>query len=111
MPPSLIGIHDFNNRPANNYNISNAAIGLWQKLNEYKPVTCVFGNVFASANFCGAATLAVCYQDDNITQQVAADIVEGKLPVAGKLPVSVCNFKSGDGIATARRDPLPVSIS
>jgi beta-N-acetylhexosaminidase len=101
----IIGIHDFNNRPANNYNISPAAIDLWKKLNFIKTATFVFGNVLATQNFCDAYTLAACYQDDDITQRTAADILQGKIPFVGTLPVSFCNYKNGAGIASARTIP------
>ncbi|HEX7902396.1 MAG TPA: glycoside hydrolase family 3 N-terminal domain-containing protein [Chitinophagaceae bacterium] len=94
----IIGIHDFSNRPANNYMISPAAIDLYKKLNFIKTQTFVFGNVLATQNFCDANTLVACYQDDNITQEVAADMLEGKLKATGTLPIRVCNFKQGDGI-------------
>ncbi|HMK24672.1 MAG TPA: glycoside hydrolase family 3 N-terminal domain-containing protein [Chitinophagaceae bacterium] len=102
----VVGIHDFSNRPAGNYNISPAAIDLWKKLNFIKTVTMVFGNVLATENFCNAWTLAACYQDDDITQHAAADLLQGKINAVGKLPVRVCNFKSGDGIAKERTAPV-----
>lgn len=94
----IIGVHDFNNRPTNNYNISPAAIELWKKLNFIKTETFVFGNVLATQNFCDAYTLTACYQDDDITQQAAADLLQGKISAQGTLPVSVCNYKYGDGV-------------
>jgi beta-N-acetylhexosaminidase len=102
----IVGIHDYSNRPTNNYNISNPAIALWRKLNSGKTITLVFGNVLATANFCDAQTLAACYQDDDITQQVAADLLEGKLNASGRLPVSVCKFKFGDGMVAEKKLPL-----
>jgi beta-glucosidase-like glycosyl hydrolase/CubicO group peptidase (beta-lactamase class C family) len=98
----IVGIHDFNNRPANNYAITNASVALWRKLNFSKTVTFVFGNVFAAANYCDAYTLVACYQDDHITQQVAADLLQGKAGASGKLPVRVCSFTAGFGIEIAR---------
>ncbi|HEX7847479.1 MAG TPA: glycoside hydrolase family 3 N-terminal domain-containing protein, partial [Chitinophagaceae bacterium] len=95
----IVGIHDFNNRPANNYAISPAAIELWKKLNFIKTTTFVFGNVLATQNFCDAYSLVACYQDDDITQQAAADLLQGKIPFQGTLPVSFCRFKNGQGIA------------
>jgi beta-glucosidase-like glycosyl hydrolase/CubicO group peptidase (beta-lactamase class C family) len=102
----VVGIHDFSNRPAGNYNISPAAIELWKNLNFIKTVTMVFGNVLATKNFCTAWTLAACYQDDDITQQVAADLLQGKINAVGKLPIRVCNFKSGDGIVKQKGEPV-----
>ncbi|MGH2553712.1 MAG: glycoside hydrolase family 3 N-terminal domain-containing protein, partial [Chitinophagaceae bacterium] len=102
----IVGIHDFSNRPANNYGISPAAIELWKKLDFIKTVTMVFGNVLATKNFCSAWTLISCYQDDEITQQAAADLLQGKIEATGKLPVSVCRFKSGDGIVKEKGEPI-----
>ena len=39
-----------------------------------------------------------CYQDDDITQNVAADVPAGKTGIKGQLPVSVCQFSHGAGI-------------
>ncbi|HEY6062383.1 MAG TPA: serine hydrolase, partial [Chitinophagaceae bacterium] len=102
----VIGVHDFSNRPAGNYNITPAAIELWKNLNFIKTVTMVFGNVLATKNFCEARTLVACYQDDDITQQVAADLLQGKINAVGKLPIRVCNFKSGDGIVKQKGEPV-----
>lgn len=103
----IIGIHDFNNRPTNNYTISPAAIDLYKKLNFIKTETFVFGNVLATANFCDAWTLVACQQDDAITQDVAADLLQGKFKATGKLPVRVCRYKEGDGIVSLKEDAEP----
>ena len=95
----VIGIHDFNLRPAGNYNISEAAVSLVQQLQVYNSATFVFGNVLASSNFCDAKNLIACYQDDDITRNVAADLLEGKVEADGVLPVSVCGLKYGTGIS------------
>src|SRR5205085_1964773 len=36
-----------------------------------------------------SANLVACYEDDDITQQAAADILQGKIIPKGKLPVTV----------------------
>ncbi len=46
------------------------------------------------------------YEDDEITQSVAADLLNGKFPAKGKLPVSVCeSFPYGSGIIHLRALP------
>ncbi len=97
----IIGIHEFSNRPANNYNISEAAISLWNQLQAFNCTTLLFGNVLAVKNFCTAGNLIACYQDDAITQAVAVDLLSGKMKAIGRIPVSVCDFKFGDGIVSA----------
>lgn len=94
----VIGVHDYSLRPANNYNISQAAIKLVKDLQAFNAATFVFGNVLATGNFCFAANLVACYQDDDITQLAAADLLQSKIVSMGKLPVSICDFKPGDGI-------------
>jgi beta-N-acetylhexosaminidase len=106
----IVGIHDFSNRPGNNYGISNAAIKLWKDLNFIKTSTFVFGNVLATKNFCEAYTLAVCYQDDNITQETAADLLKGNIGTSGKLPVTVCRFNYGTGIALKKDEASLLSL-
>ena len=97
----VIGVHNFSNRPANNYGITNSSISLWRRLNKSNSVTLLFGNVLAAANFCNANALIACHQDDNITRQVAADFLKGKINATGKLPVRVCNYPAGFGIEIA----------
>ncbi len=94
----IIGVHNYSLRPADNFGISPAAIKLYKDLNFIKTITMTFGNVLATKNFCDAWTLVACYQDDAITHQAAMDLLQGKIVSMGKLPVSVCNFKFGDGI-------------
>ncbi|RYY60204.1 MAG: serine hydrolase [Chitinophagaceae bacterium] len=102
----IIGVHNFSNRPSGNYEISANSLRLWKKLNTANSVTMLFGNVLAAANFCDASTLVACYQDDEITQEISADLLQGKIQPQGKLPVSVCQFKFGAGITS-----LPASVS
>jgi beta-N-acetylhexosaminidase len=97
----VIGIHNFSNRPANNYGISNSSLSLWRRLNKANSITLVFGNVLAAANYCNANALIACYQDDHITRQVAADLLKGKVAASGKLPVRVCNYSAGFGVDMA----------
>ncbi len=93
----IIGVHNYSLRPSDNFGISSVAINLFKELNFIKTITMTFGNVLATKNFCDAKTLVACYQDDDITQQAAADLLEGKIFSMGKLPVTVCDFKFGDG--------------
>lgn len=96
----IIGLHNYSRRPANNFGISNPSIYLINQLQQLKQsVTLVFGNPYAIKNFCNAPTLLACYEDDDITQEAAADWLEGKIQAKGKLSVTVCeHLKFGDGI-------------
>ncbi|HTS45565.1 MAG TPA: glycoside hydrolase family 3 N-terminal domain-containing protein [Puia sp.] len=106
----IIGLHNYNRYPPNNFGISNAAIWLIQRLQQQgKTLTLAFGNPYAIKNFCDGPVLAACYDDDDITQEVTADWMNGKFVAKGKLPVTICpSLKYGDGITTANNS-LPTA--
>ncbi|MBO9682969.1 MAG: serine hydrolase [Flavisolibacter sp.] len=105
----IVGIHNYTLKPANNYGISATAIKLWDSLQAASTANFVFGNVYAAKNFLKAPTLVALYQDDDITQNVAADFIEGKLASNGKLPVTIDNASFGTGIAIRRFVPTGVA--
>jgi beta-N-acetylhexosaminidase len=103
----VIGVHNYSNKPMDNFGMTPAALKLYKELNFIKTLTFTFGNVLANKNFCDAYTLVACYQDDEITQQVAADIIEGKQTPRGRIPVTVCQFKFGQGIVMNKKPVTP----
>ncbi len=105
----VIGIHGFSLRPANNYGIPKTAMDLWDSVRSSRSASFVFGNVYATQMFAGANALVAMYQDDEITQNAAADFLQGKLAATGTLPVSVGENTFGSGIAINRFFPTGVS--
>jgi beta-glucosidase-like glycosyl hydrolase/CubicO group peptidase (beta-lactamase class C family) len=97
----VIGLHDYSRFPAGNFNISKPAAWLLQQLQDQnKTVMMAFGNPYAIKNSCQAKVLIACYEDDEITQNAAADLLNGQFTARGKLPVSVCGaLKYGMGVA------------
>jgi beta-glucosidase-like glycosyl hydrolase/CubicO group peptidase (beta-lactamase class C family) len=96
----VIGLHNYARFPARNFSISKPAAWLLQELQKEKTVTMAFGNPYAIKNSCDAKVLVACYEDDSTTQEVAADLLNGKFAARGHLPVSVCEeWKAGAGIA------------
>lgn len=102
----VIGVHDFSYRPTNNYNISPAAIQLWNELQGANALTFLFGNVYAAKNFMEAQTLVAMHQDDAAFQEAAADFLKGAIPSRGKLAVSVGNYTYGAGLVVSNRVPV-----
>jgi len=97
----VIGVHNYSRRPANQYGVSNAAYTLINRVQSQMPaITFVFGNPYAIKNMAAtSSTLLACYEDDEITQQVAADLLQGKIAPKGKLPVTVSeDLPFGTGI-------------
>ncbi len=105
----VIGIHNINRAPANNFGISKQAIALSNQLQQKTNcITFLFGNAYAVKNWCNANNFVVCYEDNDIIQNTAADMLQGKFAYKGTLPVTVCdNYKYGFGL-TAAIDPMPV---
>jgi CubicO group peptidase (beta-lactamase class C family)/beta-glucosidase-like glycosyl hydrolase len=104
----VIGLHDYRRYPSNNFGISDPALDLIKKIQQNnKTILFDFGNPYALKNFCDAKNLVACYEDDSITQNIAADILEGKMIAKGTLPVTVCdNYKYGSGIIPKRIMPV-----
>ncbi len=98
----VVGLHNLGRSPASNYNISQNAVQLVNDLQKTNnSIALIFGNAYAAKNFCDAKNLVVCYEDEAITQQTAGDMLFGKIPFKGVLPVTVCPaLKFGSGINT-----------
>ncbi|NCI48608.1 serine hydrolase [Sediminibacterium roseum] len=95
----IVGLHNFSRRPANNFGLSAASVSLVNGLQSGKTITLVFGNPYALKNFPAAANLVACYEDDEVVQSAATDLLAGTIEPKGKLPVTVTdNMKFGDGI-------------
>jgi beta-N-acetylhexosaminidase len=96
----VIGVHNYSRYPSNNFGISKAAMQLIDTVQKkLRAITMFFGNPYAIKSACASHTLISCYQDDDITQQTALDLLSGRFEAKGKLPVTVCeSLKYGSGI-------------
>ena len=109
----ITGLHNFSRRPANNFGLSNPSVYLLNGLQQLNTITLVFGNPYSLKNIAGAPNLIACYEDDDITQEAAFELLQGKIQAKGKLPVTVTeNRQFGDGIVYNSYFPLvkPESI-
>lgn len=96
----IIGIHNINRPPLNNFGISSQTVDIINKIEKKSKTTILlFGNAYAAKNWCHADNLIVCYEDGSIIQNTALDMLEGKIPFKGTLPVTVCKkYPGGFGI-------------
>jgi len=95
----VVGLHNYSRRPANNFGLSDASVYVLNGLQQPQTITLVFGNPYAIKYISNAPNLVACYEDDDITQEAAVALLEGKIQPKGKLPVTVAdNLKFGDGI-------------
>ncbi len=104
----IIGIHNVGRYAASNFGFTKANIDLLNSIQQNKnSVSFLFGNAYALKNMCNAPNMVLCYEDDEIVQGVAADLLQGKIFYKGVLPVTVCeNLKYGFGISTAATTPI-----
>ncbi len=98
----VVGLHNLGRSPASNFGLSSLTIALVNELQQKtNSILLQFGNAYAAKNWCDAKNLVICYEDDDIIQAVAADLLQGKLDYKGVLPVTVCNnLKFGYAIKT-----------
>lgn len=103
----VVGVHHYNRYPAGNFGMSDASIELLRQMQQrLRTITFFFGNPYALRMACDSKLLISCYEDDDITQQTAADLLAGSFVAKGKLPVTVCpSLKYGDGIVQSRLLP------
>ena len=106
----IIGIHKSGNTFKNN-DLSDLELF---KLKEIAKNNVVIVDVFAKpyslltiSNFDDIEGLIVSYQNNDISQEVAAELIFGAIESKGKLPVSINdNFKVNDGLSTEKLNRL-----
>ncbi|SJZ58428.1 glycoside hydrolase family 3 N-terminal domain-containing protein [Sediminibacterium ginsengisoli] len=103
----VTGLHNFSRRPANTYGLNEKTRAILNKLQQQNNITFVFGNPYAIKYINQPTNLVACYEDDDITQEAAADLLQGKTEPKGKLPVTVSEqFPFGSGIMYNSYFPL-----
>jgi beta-glucosidase-like glycosyl hydrolase/CubicO group peptidase (beta-lactamase class C family) len=86
----VLSVHALNRFPANRFGMGEGAIRMMNEIARLRPASLfVFGNPYAAKYFPDVANLVLGYEDSGITQDVAADILEGKDIPRGALPVTV----------------------
>lgn len=101
----VIGLHEMGRNASSNFGIQPVAVSLVNQLQEKtNSIILQFGNAYAAKNWCNAKNLMVCYEDDEVVQNTTADLLQGKIPYKGVLPVTVCPaFTYGKGISTVKK--------
>ena len=97
----VVSIEGFSKRPADNFQISTAALKLIRDIGDYNhsATLMVMGNPYALKNFTGYKNLLVSYEDGSVFQQAVSDFLLGKAGAQGKLPVTVTeNLPFGTGL-------------
>jgi len=96
----VIAVHGLTRFPGKDFGMSSVSIDLIKKIDAEKPTTLfLFGNPYAAASFCSLKNILICYEDEEIIHDVAANMLSGTMMPRGKLPVTICEtMPSGTGI-------------
>ena len=101
----VVGISDFNQIPYKDFGVTEKMKQfLKQVIQSNQTLVVVFGNAYSLDKFKGiekAKGLILTYQDGNLFQELAAQVIFGGIGAVGKLPVNINEyFKLNDGIKT-----------
>ena len=97
----FVTLEDMSKYSSKNFGLNNATINLVNQLaNGQVPVVLtVFGSPYALKHFDNVPNVLLAYEDDDQTQQIAAQALFGAFEVNGTLPVSVSEtLKEGHGL-------------
>ncbi|MGQ7870095.1 glycoside hydrolase family 3 N-terminal domain-containing protein [Sunxiuqinia sp. sy24] len=110
----ITGIHDMRLSVSGNYGLTPVINDVLEALSQRPQIVVLFGNPYA-LNYLSKATKAegilVTYQENRITQELAAQAIFGALNVSGKLPVNVNEtFLRDQGTTLKKNDRFKYSI-
>jgi beta-N-acetylhexosaminidase len=95
----IVGLHGMNNKASDNWGLSASARQFLRELNEEtRVVLVVFGNPYSLRNFDDMEWVLEAYDEDPITQDLAAQALFGAIALRGRLPVAASArspFESG----------------
>ncbi len=111
----IVGIHDDSRFPRNSMKFSDSLVEFIAELSENEnTVISFFKNPYVIdklKNIENAPALLLTYQDSEMTQKKAAEVIFGGIGATGKLPVSIGDkFKAGAGIDLQERIRLSYSM-
>lgn len=104
----FVSLHDMKSNSNVGFGLSNDVKDFVNELNKVtKVVLVVFGNPYSLKYFDDMPTILECYNDDNVTQELAAEGIFGLFDFKGKLPVTSSEkSKGGMGLNTLKDVPL-----
>jgi beta-N-acetylhexosaminidase len=100
----ILAVESMNQSPAKNFGITKEVIALMEMLKKQpaRLVINLFGNPYSLVNFDnhnGIDAIMVSYENEDLAQEISAQMILGAIGTAGKLPVSASQvFPSGTGI-------------
>lgn len=107
----IVGFHRTNNSPKRNFGITRQMIGIHEIIsNRQDVVTVIFGNPYVLDKFgdlTATKAIVIGYQDNDYTNEAAAQLLFGGIIPEGKLPVTgSVNYPAGLGLTYKEKTRL-----
>lgn len=107
----LVSLHGMSQHARNQFGIDTSVLTFLQELQSHtKVILCIFGNPYSLKFFDDFNEVIVCYDDDRLTQNLAAQAVFGAISFRGRLPVTVTE-KSAYGVGLDTKANFRVGYS
>lgn len=85
----IVGIHDMSKYASKNFGLSQANIDYLKTLEKTKKlIVVIFGSPYSLKYFDDFSNVIVAYEDDEVTQNLAAQAIFGAFTIKGKLPIT-----------------------
>lgn len=98
----FVSVHDMSKYAQRDFGLKKSTLDLIDELSKSKKVILtLFGSPYATKFFEDMPSLLVAYEDNDVTQDVAAQALMGVHPISGSLPVTACKtYPLGTGVYT-----------
>ncbi len=108
----VVSIHNMSRHASRNFGIDSSVIGFLKALKQRTQVLLVvFGNPYSLQFFDDIDNVLVCYNDDRLTQNLAAQALFGAIGLKGRLPVTASERSAyGMGIDTRANFRIGYSV-
>ena len=94
----VVSLHGMSQHARNNFGIDASVLSFLQALNQRtKVILVIFGNPYSLKYFDDFDHVVMCYDEDRLTQNLAAQALFGAIPFKGRLPITA-SAKSAYGM-------------
>jgi beta-glucosidase-like glycosyl hydrolase len=85
----IVGLHGYNRRPANHFEIPSATLQFLNKKEHENWIHLIFGNPYAVGDFSAINNILFAFEDTKYSHAAVQKWLEGKLQAGGSLPVTI----------------------
>lgn len=99
----VVSLHGMNKYASKNFGLNARTLQLIERLQQVtNVVVTIFGSPYSLRNFDNSQTVLMAYEENNLTQNLSAQLLFGGVAAKGKLPVTASsNYQYGQGLTTS----------